>query len=265
MSFPGNYQVAQPLGFDFGFGVFRIPNAKPLHDYVDGRFYSPTYYAPADTAVYATASPFFAEPCEFFPADGGAVYWSSYCLSPAAMFDPAVMRALSDGGWQDPWALDDGFTSPPVAAAVHPALKTRMLEHNWVGAPDDCNPAFGAGTYDGCEPYYFNHGIDATPVAMFFDGHVRVLPNTEAQLSDETVLVQTGIDGLWSRDTPFGESGYFLDYSFDPIVNVSHHVLTTRGIEGRDTLGEGVFPPVHPAPTDRPKHRPDSTDEWREP
>jgi len=53
---------------------------------------------------------------------------------------------------------------------------------------------------------------------------------------DARVLQQTGgVDGLWSRDTPFGESGYFGDLSFDGIV-VSHHVLTTGGILGRDRL-----------------------------
>jgi hypothetical protein len=44
-----------------------------------------------------------------------------------------------------------------------------------------------------------------------------------------------GVDGLWSRDTPFGESGYFGELSFDG-TTVSHHILTTGGIRGRDTL-----------------------------
>ena len=47
---------------------------------------------------------------------------------------------------------------------------------------------------------------------------------------DARVLDQTGgVDGLWSRDTPLGETGYYGELSFDGIV-VSHHVLTTDGI-----------------------------------
>ena len=44
-----------------------------------------------------------------------------------------------------------------------------------------------------------------------------------------------GKTGLWSRDTPFGETGYGGEYSIDGSV-VSHHILTTDGIKGRDIL-----------------------------
>ena len=95
-----------------------------------------------------------------------------------------------------------------------------------------CNPVFF-----GCEPYYFNAGIDSSPVTLFFDGHIRLLPNSEALFADLQVLAQTGqVDGLWHRGTPFGTSGYFIDEGFDG-VPLSHHVLTTDGILGRDTLG----------------------------
>jgi len=107
-----------------------------------------------------------------------------------------------------------------------------MIEHSWLQSPPaECNPAFA-----GCEPYYFNHGIDSTPAALFYDGSVRLLPNQEVLLADFQVLSQTGgVDGLWHRGTPFGTNGYFIPESFD-FVPLSHHVLTTDGIMGRDTL-----------------------------
>ena len=52
------------------------------------------------------------------------------------------------------------------------------------------------------------------------------------------------MDGLWSRDTPLGADGYFIDLGFDDSP-LSHHVLTTDGILGRDTLGPGLpMPPL---------------------
>ena len=69
------------------------------------------------------------------------------------------------------------------------------------------------------------------------DGHVRLLPNIEVVDADAQVLRQTaGVDGLWHRGTPLGTNGYFGEFSFDGTI-VSHHILTTDGILGRDTLG----------------------------
>lgn len=90
-------------------------------------------------------------------------------------------------------------------------------------------------------PYTFNHGLDSSPVALFYDGGVRQLPNMEVLLADFQVLNSTGqTDGLWHRGTPLGTDGYFISegYDFSPL---SHHVLTTDGILGRDTLG-GMSP-----------------------
>jgi len=159
------------------------------------------------------------------------------------MFSPQVMRAPSAGGWQNPWSLADGFASPSLAGAQYPDLKTHMIEHHWAqGPPAQCNPAFPNGCYDGCEPYYFNHGIDSAPATLFYDGHTRLLPNTEVFAADQQILEQTGgVDGLWSRDTPFGTNGYFIDFGYDG-VPLSHHVLTTDGILGRDTLGPALTP-----------------------
>ncbi len=46
---------------------------------------------------------------------------------------------------------------------------------------------------------------------------------------------QTG-RGLWSRDTPFQEDGYFIADGYD-FAETSFHILTTEGIRGRDILG----------------------------
>ncbi len=243
MNNASHHWAVEPLHFDgnyfMGFGNFRFPNAKAFHDYVNGRYYDPTFYAPNDTVPLELAAPLFESPCEF-NVEGNPPIWVSYVLSPAAMFHPDVMRANSAGGWQNPWDLDYGFESPGLFQAQYPDLKTQMIEHHWVqNPPADCNPAIDPdfGTYD-CEPYYFNHGIDSTPVTLFYDGHVRLLPNTEVFAADQQILKQTGgVDGLWHRGTPFGDDGYFIPFGYDG-VPLSHHILTTDGILGRDTIAE---------------------------
>jgi hypothetical protein len=239
-SCPSCFEPMRFTGPAEGFGSYRIYNfTTAFHDYVNGRTYDPVFFAPNDTAPYEFVEEGFEDPDELVLINDLPIAFSpSYGLSPAAMFSPQVMRAPSAGGWQDPWSLDDGFASPPLNGALYPDLKTHMIERHWAqNPPAECNPAFPDGTYDGCEPYYFNHGIDSAPAALFYDGHTRLLPNTEVLAGDQQVLNQTGgVDGLWSRDTPFGANGYFIDLGYDG-VPLSHHILTTDGILGRDTLG----------------------------
>ena len=230
----------RPLLFDpdVPIGVFRLPNVKPVHDYIDGKFYSPILYALLDRKAFVHVRPAFSVDCEFDESVGTVP--SSYMFSPAAMYHPDVMRAASAGGFQDPDTIDHGYESPSVAQARHPSLKTWMIEHNWLrNPPGQCNPAYQdiyGGFSEQCDPYLFNHGADAEPLAMFFDGSVRPLRTGDVEADDMRMLDQTGgIDGLWSRDTPFGENGYYADRSFDG-THVSHHVFTTDGILGRDTL-----------------------------
>lgn len=121
-----------------------------------------------------------------------------------------------------------------------------MIEHNWVQSPPaSCNPAFGDGTYDDCEPYYFNHGLASSPGALFYDGSVRLLPNEEAVAADEMVTRTAGDGkGLWFSpgDEGFTEAGnlstdgYYVPQSYDK-VEIGYHILTIDGILGRDTLG----------------------------
>lgn len=225
-----------------GFGWFRLANLRLLHSYVGGRWYDPTFYAPNDSVPYAWAEPFFDHPWEVVDVSisGGTHAWTSYVLSPAALFNPEVMRHPDAGGWQNPWSLDYGLQTPNFSAALYPNLKTQFMEHHWLqNAPaDQCNPHYFGGTYSGCEPYYFNHSLASEPVTLFYDMSVRLLPNTEVKAADDQLIAQTGY-GLWSRDTTFGIDGYFNTLAHDP-VGLSHHILTTDGIRGRDTL-DGVI------------------------
>jgi prepilin-type N-terminal cleavage/methylation domain-containing protein len=253
-----NYSIIQPIVFNsstgggngdtgldqVGFGSFRVPNAKQFNQYVSGKFYDSTFYAPKDTAVIPLIEQCLEDPGEFCTNSGNInCYWSSYCLSPAAMFNPDVMAHPDRGDWKDPWELASGFKSPSYSQAVHPSLKTLMLEHHWLQRRRvECNPTFGQyGTFDGCEPYYFNHSWESQPAGMFFDGHVEVVGVQQAQQADSRVMEQTGAtSGLWHRGTPLQEAsqGYFTLDGYD-FANTSFHILTTDGIRGRDILGGG--------------------------
>jgi type II secretory pathway pseudopilin PulG len=246
------YGMFMPISFEspsFGWGLFRHSNVEAFHQYVEGRFYGETYYAPGDWPVWDLVETLFPIPGGFHNPEtdqcgvGTNVIWpSSYITSPAALYHPHVMRAPSAGGWQNPWLLPYSFVTPPLHAATYPDLKTHILEHHWIqNAPKNpCHPDFdGQGGYAGCQPYLFNASIDSAPVTLFYDGHIRLLPNTEVQAWDEMLFEQNG-DGLWHRQTPLAQwvfEHYFHALRHDDIVNLSHHVLTIDGILGRDTLG----------------------------
>jgi hypothetical protein len=168
-----------------------------------------------------------------FTSSGGEIAFSAYCLSPAAMYHPGVFRRPSAGGFQDPNAgFIDSYRAPSIDQCTHPDLKTRMVEHSWlVNPPSPTNPNFS-----GNEPWYFNHGITSRPGSLFFDGSVQEMTMKQAVSDDEAMRRATGfVDGLWSRDTPFGANGYFGGQAYDETRN-SFHILTTDGILGRDFL-----------------------------
>ena len=99
------------------------------------------------------------------------------------------------------------------------------------------NPAFDPwGSVLDCEPYYFNHALTSQPVTLFYDMHVSLVGAHEAMLADRRHDRQVGY-GLWSRDTPFGLDGYFIDIGYD-FASTSFHILTTDGALGRDILGK---------------------------
>ncbi|MHC4992682.1 MAG: type II secretion system protein [Planctomycetota bacterium] len=231
---PVNHNLVQPIDFASGFGWFRLSNARQFNQYINARFYDPIFYAPKDRVPWAELEPFLETPAEYVPSSvTGQFIWSSYCLSAAALYSPDVFDA---DGFQDPWSLDGGFRAPSMSQARFADLKSHMLEHNWLQqSRSNCNPGFTDGTYDGCEPYYFNHGWDSVPMTLFYDGHVEGLGVRDAELADGRMSTQSG-HGLWSRDTPFGGDGYFIELSFD-FATTSFHILTTDGIRGRDRVG----------------------------
>ena len=249
-----NNPLMSPIIFDpasttFGFGWFRLPNAGQFTQYLTGRFYDPVFYAPKDAVVMDVFSRTLDDPNDYMPTGPlpalsdnvfclGSRCWSSYSLSPAALLNPIVMRNTDAGGWRDPWSVPAGFKTPAMSQAQYPDLKTHMLEQHWLqGRRVECNPAFPDGSYDGCEPYYFNHGWESVPMTLFYDGHVQGLGVREAEAADGRHETQAGY-GLWSRDTSFGpgpDGGYFMDLGYD-FSETSFHILTTDGIRGRDTV-----------------------------
>jgi len=225
----GNATFIKPIDFANGQGSFRHINAAAFNPYVRRKFYAPVWYAPGDPAR-DDASQAFGSDNEFEALDGGGIAQSSYCLSPAAMLHPDALSAPADGGYQSPAELPETYASPRTATCTTPDLKTRVLEHNWFrNSPSPENP-------DTERPWQFNQGLAASPMTLFFDGSIAELSTAQAWLDDLTVQADTkGARGLWSRDTPLGSNGYGGEDSIDGIP-ISHHILTTDGIKGRDIL-----------------------------
>lgn len=219
-------------------GSFRLPNAKSFNTYLTGRFYDPVFYAPKDTLVYEYAEKFFGSASEFDGGFGGAeIYYSSYCFSPAAMWNPDVLSCDS-GGWRSPTQLASGYKSPAAGQAAYPDLKTRMVEHSWLQnkPSSEVNANFSAGPAGNPIPWFFNHGYNSAPLTLFFDGHVGLMSVSEAMDADQRAKCGQ-LNGLWSRATPMGLDGYYGNQAYDILVETSFHILTLDGILGRDTLG----------------------------
>jgi prepilin-type N-terminal cleavage/methylation domain-containing protein len=249
-----NWTIMLPIQFggeNRYFGSFRIPNCYQFSQYVSGKFYDKTFYAPKDDVAWDTVenSQCFDAPDEYadcvppVPGIGDIPAWSSYCLSPASMYNPAVMQRvdpeLSGSGWKDPWSIGAGFRSPAMSQCSYPSLKSHMLEHHWLqNRKQDCNPNFDVSVFGGnCEPYYFNHSWDSSPVTLFYDGHVESVGARKAQRQDQRIREQNGY-GLWHDATSYGPYGYLHQYGYETQANTSFHILTTDGIRGRDTTAD---------------------------
>ena len=253
---PGDYWAVDPIGFPGPagadcFGWFRLPSVAQFNQYVNGRWYDKIFYAPKDP-FFTAIEPCLDHPGDFAPLpDCNPPIWTTYCLSPAALFSPDVLayNEQTNEYWTDPWDLPGGHRTPTMGSIRYPTLKTHMLEHPWLqNVRRVCNPAFSGGFAEDCEPYYFNHGFESTPATLFYDGHVRLFGTQEALNANRRHLGQTvndlnGSFGLWSIDTPFGggyepnaTGGYFMDFAYD-FTATSYHILTIDGALGRDTLG----------------------------
>ena len=198
-----NWVVNVPYTFTGGsrYGAFRIPNVKAFNAYVGERFYDKTFWAPKDTVLLNTVERFFQTAAEFTTVveNGAQVYEdSSYCWSPAAMWDASV--------------LGKGLNNP----------------NQFYNNPDSpVNPNFAGGS----TAWQFNHGFNSAPACLFFDGHIELVGCRKAQTSDERG------GQLWSRNTPTANTGYANNLGYDNFVNTAFHILTKEGIEGRDVLG----------------------------
>jgi prepilin-type N-terminal cleavage/methylation domain-containing protein len=254
----GNVSLIQPIVFQASngieyFGSFRLVNCRQFNQYVSGRFYDKSFYAPKDTVVVeavsngASGCDCFQDPGEYCDLPPGAIgdipVWSSYILSPSAMYSPNFMTPSAAQPFTNPFTKPGTFRSPGMDQAKYSALKTHMTEHHWLQARRaECNPSFQPGTYGGCEPYYFNGSWESNPATVFYDAHTETVGVRKAERADGRVLAQQQQAGeypagLWHKQTTFGADGYYSDTAYD-FASTSFHILTTEGIRGRDILAD---------------------------
>lgn len=258
MDDPHYWWAVEPINFDGPskyFGWFRFPQTKAIHNYLGGRAFDKVFYAPKDRLSMAAVEPCQDDPGEVSTfGDCETPVWTTYCLSPAALYSPEVWRLegpYSVQGFRDPWSLPGGFRAPTMSQVKYTDLKTHLLEHPWLQNVEvGCNPGFNAPGLLECEPYYFNHALQSEPVTAFYDGHVELVGVWEAIRDDKRMQFQTGGapgapglcataqgQGLWHRGTPFGPDGYLQNFGYD-FAETSFHILTVDGAMGRDILGE---------------------------
>lgn len=226
----GNWVIYQPM--DFGgttnyTGAWRMLAVRSFHQYLNGRYYDPVYFAPNDRANYRQARGYFDLPAEFTLTTPGIV--SSYAMASSAMWDPGVFRPASEGGFRTPSSYPNAWQRQSLFAAAYPDLKSLTFEHAWCQGGSGPATSFGTTASN-----FYNASAASTPATLYYDGHVWLLPNSQA-IADDASLLARGLDGLWSRDTPLGSNGYFGNLSVDG-SRTSHSVLTTKGILGRDLL-----------------------------
>lgn len=249
----GNWSVTWPMQFgttcggNVGFGSWRMANAQSFNNYVGGKFYDRTFYAPKDKVLLTRAECAFEKGDDFTQLQDVAdsIIFSSYCFSPAAMWSPDILGAK---GFKTPCTQSkSAWKSPSASQAAYPDVKTRMLEHQWLQNQQ-------GGEYNGNftgsqEPWFFNLAYNSAPATLFFDGHIAVAGVASAMNADQQVYAnnqgQPGIvnPGLWVRNIgqgPWtGYGGYYTNVAaYDSQVNTSYHVFTTDGILGRDFIAD---------------------------
>ena len=245
----GNWSMIMPMtiggtsGMPSGAGpqgTHMFPNARGAREYVSGRFFDPVYWSPNDIGAYSqVGAALFDSAVEFpsgqLPANNTLDFTSTYAYSGAALWHPGVFRRPSQGGFRAPGpsTFAQAFATPTAAACTYPSLKTRMMERRWRQNMTYLRNTAYAGE---ASNMFYNQGPMSQPGALFFDGHVSFVPISRYKADDATVLAQTGTDGLWSRDTPFGARGVYGLGSVWTNVDSSPNLLTTDGILGRDLL-----------------------------
>ena len=153
---------------------------------------------------------------------------------PAAMFAAQVMDEDFTGSPRD---LPVSFSRD--GSAKYSALKTHMLEHQWLQSRRaECNTNIQNDIGSFTSPVSLSTSTTArtNPATQFYDSHVETVGVRKAERADGRVQAQDGV-GLWKRNTPLGTDGYLIDYGYD-FAATSFHVLTIDGIKGRDILAD---------------------------
>ena len=133
----GNNALLQPIGL-FNYisylGSANLPNVRGLREYVGDKFFSRSFYSPLDTFGQGAIerpinTPRALPDCDFefvsVPNWNSNPVFSSFALSPAAMYNPEVMP---QSGIRDPWSFDEGFQSPNLSQCRYPSQKTEWLQ-----------------------------------------------------------------------------------------------------------------------------------------
>ena len=220
-------------GFPDQDGNYWLPNMRGVREYVCERFFDPVFTSPNDLVAYPRLASAFASTAEVADIEllDDDLTSSTYCTSAAALWNPCVFRAPSQGGFQAPGTCADAYRTPSANAATYPTLKTRMMEWRMCQGPRGAvSPVLAGGVMDA-----FNAHPGSRPGAVFFDGHVSFTAMADYAADDAQVLQQTGTDGLWSRDSGLGANG-FRGQAAQSGFRASPHFLTTGGIAGRDLL-----------------------------
>lgn len=237
-----NSKYILPFGWpaNCSLGSFRAFHTRPFNQYVNGRIYDTTFWAPKDPVAKRNDLRRWLEmPCEWVgseppPPEGGGppMYFSTYCMALSAMYDP-IVYANDSVGQTHPLDLEFGHRAPALSQALHPEQKTFMLEHYWLqNSPPEHFIPWTNGV-----PWFFNMGRDSESVTLFYDGHIRLMPQVEAMESDRMVQAM-GRPSLIAGSDPIclGGVGYFENYGYDGEQVSSYHVFTADGILGRDTI-----------------------------
>jgi prepilin-type N-terminal cleavage/methylation domain-containing protein len=256
-----------------GYGVWRYPNALQVAEYMDGKPLHSAFFAPKDVVPLRAMEDCDSITGSYCPTSSMAAghnplsEWkvvsnmlglpSSYCISPAMMYNPAVYQWDAQAGRlpKDPMSIPRGFKPPSTDQARYPSNKTWLMEHNWLQNVDnnECgvnwanmNAWFtaGDGCWDGCEPEHYNGSRHSEPVTVLADGSTTMFSISDAAGDSELVASADPfntqglwLDGVQSFDTLDVYAGYYCHRATD-WVNWGGHSHTLDGIRGRDKLSK---------------------------
>ncbi len=260
-----------------GYGVWRYPNALQVAEYMEGDTLHDAYFSPKDNVALR-----HIEDCDdvvgsYCPTSamtalvGGTpaiqssllAAPSSFTIAPTLMYHPAVYQwnIFASQKPTDPMRLPRGFKPPSLDQTRYPAHKTWLMEHHWLQNlnANECSRRLGAswmlngtGTYDGCQPSFFNAHPNSEPVTVFADGTVQTYSMNDFIL-DSALSTDSNppgdVEGLWlpsaqlasGADFPFDSGsmiGYFAEANEIVGVRWSGHTHTKHGARGRDKIAK---------------------------